>query len=231
MRTHFGSSWIALRAGLGAVRARRRTRRRCASDSPRIRTCSTRRSPARSSGASCSRRSATSSFDIDEKLAIVPQLATSYEWSADNKALTLKIRPGRHVPRRREARRRRRQVQPRAAQDDGRLEPPRRARAGRERRCRRSDDRAPQPVGAVRAAARAARRPRRHDGLAEGRAGGRRQVRRQARLLGAVPLRRARRAGPHRRSSAIRTTGTRARSTSTGSSTCRSSTRRCGSPT
>ena len=33
-------------------------------------------------------------FDIDEKLAIVPQLATAYEWSADNKALTLKIRPG-----------------------------------------------------------------------------------------------------------------------------------------
>jgi peptide/nickel transport system substrate-binding protein len=33
-------------------------------------------------------------FDIDEKLNIVPQLATSYEWSADSKALTLKIRPG-----------------------------------------------------------------------------------------------------------------------------------------
>jgi len=33
-------------------------------------------------------------FDIDEKLAIVPQLATAYEWSADNKALTLKLRPG-----------------------------------------------------------------------------------------------------------------------------------------
>src|SRR4029077_5870283 len=32
-------------------------------------------------------------FDIDEKLNIVPQLATSYEWSADSKALTLKIRP------------------------------------------------------------------------------------------------------------------------------------------
>jgi peptide/nickel transport system substrate-binding protein len=32
-------------------------------------------------------------FDIDEKLNIVPQLATSYEWSADNKALTLKLRP------------------------------------------------------------------------------------------------------------------------------------------
>src|ERR1700746_918360 len=33
-------------------------------------------------------------FDIDEKLAIVPQLATSYQWSADNKALTLKLRQG-----------------------------------------------------------------------------------------------------------------------------------------
>lgn len=33
-------------------------------------------------------------FDIDEKLAIQPQLATGYEWSADNKALTLKLRSG-----------------------------------------------------------------------------------------------------------------------------------------
>ncbi|MEO5881418.1 MAG: ABC transporter substrate-binding protein [Caldimonas sp.] len=33
-------------------------------------------------------------FDIDAKLQIVPQLATAYEWSADSKALTLKIRPG-----------------------------------------------------------------------------------------------------------------------------------------
>jgi peptide/nickel transport system substrate-binding protein len=32
--------------------------------------------------------------DIDEKLNIVPQLATSYEWSADHKALTLKLRKG-----------------------------------------------------------------------------------------------------------------------------------------
>ena len=31
-------------------------------------------------------------FDIDEKLTIVPQLATSYSWSADNKVLTLKLR-------------------------------------------------------------------------------------------------------------------------------------------
>jgi peptide/nickel transport system substrate-binding protein len=33
-------------------------------------------------------------FDIDEKLAIVPQLAASYEWSGDSKALTIKLRPG-----------------------------------------------------------------------------------------------------------------------------------------
>ncbi len=33
-------------------------------------------------------------FDIDEKLAIVPQLATAYEWSADSKTLTLKLRSG-----------------------------------------------------------------------------------------------------------------------------------------
>ena len=33
-------------------------------------------------------------FDINEKLEIVPQLATSYQWSADSKALTLKLRQG-----------------------------------------------------------------------------------------------------------------------------------------
>jgi peptide/nickel transport system substrate-binding protein len=33
-------------------------------------------------------------FDVDEKLNIVPQLATSYQWSADSKALTLKLRQG-----------------------------------------------------------------------------------------------------------------------------------------
>src|SRR6185312_2886628 len=32
--------------------------------------------------------------DIDEKLNIVPQLATSWEWSADRKALTFKLRSG-----------------------------------------------------------------------------------------------------------------------------------------
>ena len=33
-------------------------------------------------------------FDIDEKLAIVPQLALSHETSADGKAVTIKLRPG-----------------------------------------------------------------------------------------------------------------------------------------
>src|SRR3954471_13665503 len=33
-------------------------------------------------------------FDLDEKLNIVPMLATSHEWSADSKALTMKLRPG-----------------------------------------------------------------------------------------------------------------------------------------
>jgi peptide/nickel transport system substrate-binding protein len=33
-------------------------------------------------------------FDIDEKLQVVPQLATSYAWSADNKALTIRLREG-----------------------------------------------------------------------------------------------------------------------------------------
>src|SRR5438874_12031559 len=33
-------------------------------------------------------------FDLDEKLNIVPQLATGYEWSGDNKSLTVKLRSG-----------------------------------------------------------------------------------------------------------------------------------------
>ena len=33
-------------------------------------------------------------FDLDEKLNIVPQLATSYQWSADNKSLEIRLRKG-----------------------------------------------------------------------------------------------------------------------------------------
>jgi peptide/nickel transport system substrate-binding protein len=32
--------------------------------------------------------------DVDEKLNIVPQLATSWQWGADQKSLTMKIRQG-----------------------------------------------------------------------------------------------------------------------------------------
>jgi peptide/nickel transport system substrate-binding protein len=33
-------------------------------------------------------------FDLDEKLNVVPQLATSYKWAADNKSLEIKLRDG-----------------------------------------------------------------------------------------------------------------------------------------
>jgi peptide/nickel transport system substrate-binding protein len=33
-------------------------------------------------------------FDLDEKLNVVPQLATSYKWSGDNKSLEIKLRDG-----------------------------------------------------------------------------------------------------------------------------------------
>ena len=33
-------------------------------------------------------------FDLDEKLNIVPQLATSYQWSGDNLSLVIKLRSG-----------------------------------------------------------------------------------------------------------------------------------------
>jgi peptide/nickel transport system substrate-binding protein len=33
-------------------------------------------------------------LDVDEKMAIIPQLATSYQWAADSKSLTLKLRSG-----------------------------------------------------------------------------------------------------------------------------------------
>ena len=106
--------------------------------------------------------------------------------------------PGRHVPRWREARRGGGQVQPRAPQDDAGLQPARRAGAAGQRGRGRPDDGQAQPERAVLAAAGRAGRSRRDDGVAEGRAGRRRQLRRQAGLLGAVQVRGARGAGPHR---------------------------------
>ncbi len=216
----------------GGERHRGRADDPARSASPRIRTCSIPRSRAPSSAASSSPSLCDKLFDIDEKLNIVPQLATAYEWAADHKALTIKLRQGVDLPRRREVRRRGGQVQHRAAQDHAGLEPPRRAGAGR----RASTSSTDTPCGSTSPRrfspllARA-RRPRRHDGLAEGGAGRGRQVRRHAGLLRA----RSSSSSASRRtascSSASRTTGTRARSTSTRSSTSRSSIPRCGSPT
>jgi hypothetical protein len=58
-----------------------------------------------------------------EKLNIVPQLTSSYEWSADSKALTIKVRLA--SPSRRRSSCGCGQVQHRTAQDHGRLESPR----------------------------------------------------------------------------------------------------------
>ncbi len=122
--------------------------------------------------------------DIDEKLAIVPQLATSWDWSrrqqdADDEAAAerrrsttarsfdaaaVKFNIERHKTMAGSNRR-------------GELAPV------ATRRRRRSADRPLQPLDAVLAAARAARRPRRHDGVAEGRAGRRRPLRHEAGVL------------------------------------------------
>ena len=50
--------------------------------------------------------------DLDAKNNFVPQLATSWEWSPDNLALTAQAARGREIPRRRDARRRRGEGQP-----------------------------------------------------------------------------------------------------------------------
>ena len=98
----------------------------------------------------------------------MPQLATSYEWSADHKALTLKLRSGVtfHDGEKFDAAAVKYNIERHKTMAG--LEPARRARAGGERRCHRRVDRAIEPVGAFRAAARRAGRSRRHDGLAEG---------------------------------------------------------------
>ena len=169
--------------------------------------------------------------DIDEKLAIVPQLATSYEWSADSKALTLKIRPGvtfhdgekldaaavkfnleRHKTM--TGSNRRGELAPVASVD---VVDPMTVRLNLS---------APFAPLLAQLADRAGMMVSPKAAQAAGDKFGAKPG-----LLGPVPLRRARRAGSHRARALSRTTGTRARSTSTASSTCRSSMRRYASPT
>ncbi len=171
-------------------------------------------------------------FDIDEKLNIVPQLATSYEWSADSKALTIKLRPGVtfHDGEKLDAAAVKFNLERHKTMPGS--QPPRRAGAGDQRRRGRPDDRAAEPDRAVLAAARGADRPRRHDGLA------RRPRRPPATSSAPKPVC----SGPFKFVERVaqdrivleryrRTTGTRARSTSTRSPTRRSPTPRCAWPT
>ena len=137
-------------------------------------------------------------FDIDEKLNVVPQLATGARDLGRRQDGDHQAAPGREVPRRRDVRRRRGEVQPRAPPHHEGLVPQARARLGRHHRGRRSGDHQAEPQGALLAAARPAHRPRRHDGLAQGRRGRGRQVRPEAGLRRPLQVRRARPAGPHR---------------------------------
>ncbi len=77
-------------------------------------------------------------FDIDEKLAIVPQLALGHETSADGKTVTIKLRPGVKFHDGEPLTRGGRQVQHRSPPDDEGLVPQARDRHDRQRRGRRS---------------------------------------------------------------------------------------------
>ena len=92
-------------------------------------------------------------FDVDEKLNIVPQLAASCEWSADNKALTIKLRPGVtfHDGEKLDAAAVKFNLE--RHKTHAGLQPPRRAGAAGQRRRRRSADGAAEPQRAVLAAA------------------------------------------------------------------------------
>ena len=105
----------------------------------------------------------------------------------------------RQVQRRHAARRRGRPLLARAPPDDEGLQPQERAGVGERGRGRRCAHRPPAPQGAVLAADRPARRPGRHAGVAGRRHQARRQVRHRAGVRGALAVRRACPAGPHRR--------------------------------
>ncbi len=169
--------------------------------------------------------------DIDEKLNIVPQLATSWQWSPDNKALTMKLRPGVtfHDGEKFDAAAVKFNIERHkniaGSNRRGELLPV--TLGGRRRR----HDRQAQPQRAVLAAAHGAGRPGRHDGFAQGGAG---QSDRTSAASRSARARSSSSSASRRtasRWSAIPTTGTRAASISTRSPSSRSSTPRCAWPT
>ena len=134
-------------------------------------------------------------FDIDEKLAIVPQLATGYEWSADNKTLTIKLRTDVtfHDGEKLDAAAVKFNIERHKTMAGSN-------RSGELRPVTSVDVVDPatvqaQPLGAVHADPRRARRPRRHDGLAQGGEGRGRELRRASGVRRAVQVRRPRRPG------------------------------------
>ena len=170
-------------------------------------------------------------FDIDEKLNIVPQLALSHETSADGKEMTIKLRPNVKFhdgePFDAEAAKfslERHMTMPGSFRKSG---------ACQRRPCRggRSPDHQAGAEDALLAADRAAHRPLRHDGVAEGREGGRRQVRPASGLRRSLQVRRARAAGPHRVREIRRLLEQGQHPHRPRRVSCRSSMRRCGSPT
>ena len=137
-------------------------------------------------------------FDVTPELKIVPQLATSFEWAADQRSVVIKLRPGVKFhdgePFNAEA------VKFNIERHINTTGSFRKTEIGQissvdvlERH-----DRAPEPVGAPGALAGGADRPRRHDGLAQGGQGAGRQVRHPAGLRRALPVRRARGPGQDR---------------------------------
>ena len=170
-------------------------------------------------------------FDIDAKLNVMPQLALSHETSEDGKTVTIKLRPRREIPRRREVRRRGREVLARTPHDHAGLVPQAGACRDRQGRGRRSADdqaacsRAPFSPLIAQLTDRAGMMVSPKAAKEAGDKFGLKPV-----CAGPLQVRRARAAGPHRGREIRRLLGQGQASTSTASPICRSSTRRCGSP-
>ena len=162
-------------------------------------------------------------IDVDPDLNFVPQLALSWDTAPDGRSVTFKLRPGREILGRHRSRRRCRRLQPRPRPAICRQPAAIGDPGDRHDRGGRSAHGQAQPEDALRAADRAALGSRRADRLAEGAAEPGR-VRRRARLLRAVQVRRAHRAGPHHPAARSGLLGPRPTTISIGSSSTSSPT-------